>query len=75
MKSFAIVGTIVDATKDWKLRIEENCFMVVDQSGKIVYKGKNSSTSLRDTKERYESHYLLEHDVHLLFSSHNLYIK
>ena len=58
MKSFAIIGTIVDATKDWKLRIEENCLMVVDQSGKIVHKGKNSNASLRDTKERYQSFYL-----------------
>ena len=73
MKSFAIAGTIVDATKDWKLRIEENCLMVVDQAGKIVYKGKNSSTSLRDTKERYVSPYVLEHDIHLLFIRQIMY--
>ena len=52
MPAFAIIGTVVDALDDWKLRIVEDCLMIIDQSGKIVQKCKNSSTHLQDAKER-----------------------
>ena len=52
MSALVIIGTIVDTTDDWKLRINENCLMVVDESGKIVEKCENSSKNLQDVKER-----------------------
>ena len=53
MTSFAIVGTIVDTTNDWKLRIVENCLMVIDHSGKIVQKCENTKENIRNAKERF----------------------
>ena len=52
MTTFAIVGTIVDTTNDWKLRIVENCLMVIDNSGKIVQKCENSTQNIQNAKER-----------------------
>jgi hypothetical protein len=52
MPAFAIIGTVVDALDDWKLRIVEDCLMIIDQSGKIVQKCKNSSKHLQEAKER-----------------------
>ena len=52
MSSFIVIGTIVDTTDDWKLRIHEDCLIVVDKTGKIVKKCENNSESLRDAKER-----------------------
>ena len=52
MPAFAIIGTIVDALDDWKLRIVEDCLMIIDKSGKIVQKCKNNSKHLQDAKER-----------------------
>ena len=52
MPAFIVIGTIVDATDDWKLRIHEDCLMVIDRSGKIVKKCDNNVENLRDAKER-----------------------
>ena len=52
MRSLAIIGTIVDATDDWKLRIIENCLMVIDHSGKIVQKCENTKEAIQNAKER-----------------------
>ena len=52
MGSFAIIGTIVDTTDDWKLRIIENCLMVIDHSGKIVNKCENAKENIQNAKER-----------------------
>ena len=52
MPAFIVIGTIVDATDDWKLRIHEDCLMVIDGSGKIVKKCDNNAENLRDAKER-----------------------
>ena len=52
MRSLAIIGTIVDATDDWKLRIIENCLMVIDPSGKIVQKCENTKEDIQNAKER-----------------------
>ena len=52
MSSLAIIGTIVDATDDWKLRIIENCLMVIDHSGKIVQKCENTNENIQNAKER-----------------------
>ena len=52
MSSFAIIGTIVDTTDDWKLRIIENCLMVIDDSGKIVQKCENTKENIQNAKER-----------------------
>ena len=55
MAPFAVIGTVVDTTEDWKLRIIENCLIVVGKSGKIVQKCKNTEDALRDFKERYDT--------------------
>ena len=52
MGSFALVGTVVDATDDWKLNVEEKCLIVVDENGKIAFKGKNMRENLDNAKER-----------------------
>ena len=52
MSSLAIIGTIVDTTDDWKLRIIENCLMVIDHSGKIVHKCENTNENIQNAKER-----------------------
>ena len=52
MSALIVIGTIVDTTDDWKLRIHEDCLMVVDKSGKIVKKCENSDENLRNAKER-----------------------
>ena len=51
MSAFAIIGTVVDTTDDWRLRIEENCLMVINKAGKIVQKCENTNENLRDAKE------------------------
>ena len=53
MSAFVVIGTVVDATDDWKLRINEDCLMVVDRSGKILEKCENSETNIQDVKDRY----------------------
>ena len=58
MPAFIVIGTIVDATDDWKLRIHEDCLMVIDRSGKIVKKCDNNAENLRDAKERCVRHYV-----------------
>ena len=52
MRALAIIGTIVDTTDDWKLRIRENCLLVADSSGKIVQICETTSDSIREAKER-----------------------
>ena len=52
MSSFAIIGTIVDTTDDWKLRIIEDCLLVIDDSGKIIHKCENTNENIRSAKER-----------------------
>ena len=52
MPAFIVIGVIVDATDDWKLRIHEDCLMVIDRSGTIVKKCDNNAENLRDATER-----------------------
>ena len=52
MSSFAMVGTVVDADDDWKLRIFEDCLVVVDDNGMIVEKCQNSREHLESAQER-----------------------
>ena len=51
MSAFAIIGTVVDTTDDWKIRVVENCLMVIDKYGKIVQKCENTNECLRDKIE------------------------
>merc|ERR1712212_607996 len=53
MESFAVVGTIVDTTDDWKLNIEENCLMVVNERGNIALKCENTKENLENAKQRF----------------------
>ena len=52
MESFAVVGTIVDTTDDWKLNIEENCLIVVNERGNIALKCENTKENLENAKQR-----------------------
>ena len=52
MVSFALVGTVVDADDDWKLRIFEDCLIVVDENGQIVEKCQNTRENLQSAQER-----------------------
>ena len=69
MSSLAIIGTIVDATDDWKLRIIENCLMVIDHSGKIVQKCENTKEDIQNAKERlfYPTIFSLVFQISILF--------
>ena len=52
MGAFAVIGSLVDATDDWRLRILKNFLMVVDANGIIAEKTSFSNDALRDAKER-----------------------
>ena len=51
-ETFAVIATVVDSQSDWSLRIEENCLLVVNQSGSIVFRGQATDQNLADVKEK-----------------------
>ena len=65
MEPFAIIGTIVDCIndQDWTLRIEENGLLVVNDQGKIVFRGTASSQNIAEAKNKFNVESETNHNV------------
>ena len=50
--SLAIVGTVVDSLPDWTLRVRENCILVTNDQGIIVFVDEASEANLAMVKEK-----------------------
>ena len=65
MEPFAIIGTIVDCTndqgcQDWTLRIEENGLLVINDQGKIVFRGTATSQNITEAKDKFNVESVME---------------